>query len=372
MESIKIKAPKEYVNAPGLLRRSGSLIRAYGKNALIVASPKSVNAAGQTLFPSLEEAGVERTVHLFSGYVTFEKAESIARLYGNKGIDAVIGVGGGRVIDTAKIAATLLDVPAITVPTIAATCAAWAAVSIVYDDEGRFRDAFFNTVGPELVLADTRVLMEAPRRFLYAGIIDSLAKWYEIYPYRRMDEDSTFLDTMARVCEQLQEILEREAERAFSDDKAARRVVDAVIYLAGLSGSLQTDTLYHGVAHPLYYVMRKFPESHSLLHGEIVGFGLLLQQVLERKPSEEIEATVRLFGKFQNVLTLADLGLEGKEERIREIAEDLYEGYHSSLNYLGYGHSAEEIYRAILKIGAIAGQHAANAANAAKISAGIA
>ena len=105
MKSIKIKAPKEYINAPGLLRQSGSLIREYGKKALIVASPKSVRAAGQTLFPSMEKAEIERAISIFSGWVTFEKAEKIANQHSNTGIDMVIGLGGGRVIDTANIAA---------------------------------------------------------------------------------------------------------------------------------------------------------------------------------------------------------------------------------------------------------------------------
>jgi glycerol dehydrogenase len=360
MESVRIKAPKEYINAPDLLRRSGSLIRGYGRSALIVASPKSMDAAGKTLFPSMKERGIDWVVFPFSGYVTFKKAEDIAKRYGDTGINVVIGLGGGRVIDTAKIAATLLNAPAITIPTIAATCAAWAAVSIVYDDEGGFQDAFFNAVGPELVLADTRVLMEAPKRYLQAGIIDSLAKWYEIYPYQRIEGDSTFLNTMIRICEQLKEILETDAPAASFDDKAAIRVIDAVIYLAGLSGSLHTDTLYQGIAHPFYNVLTKYPESHSLLHGEIVGFGLMLQQTLEGKSPEEIGEAVRLFGKFQNALTLADLGLDGKEERVREIAEDLYKGYHSSLNRLGYGYSADEIHLAIMKTDALLRQRAAN------------
>ncbi|MDR1133955.1 MAG: iron-containing alcohol dehydrogenase [Synergistaceae bacterium] len=367
MKSIKIKAPKEYINAPGLLRQSGNLLREYGKNALIVASPKSVSAAGQALFPSMEEAGIERTVSMFSGYVTFEKTENIANQHGNAGIDMVIGLGGGRVIDTAKIAATLLKVPAITVPTIAATCAAWAAVSIVYDGDGKYKDAFFNTIGPELVLADARILMEAPRRFLNAGIIDSLAKWYEIHPYQQIEGNAIFLRTMTLVCEQLKEILEKEADTVFFSDDAAMGVIDAVIYLAGLSGSLRTDTLYHGIAHPFYYVLTKYPESHSMLHGEIVGFGLLLQQVLERKSDEEIGETIRLFGKFQNALTLADLGLEGKRNILLKIAEDLYNSYHSSLNRLGYGYSADEIYRAILETDSLTRRHRANVSSAPDI-----
>jgi glycerol dehydrogenase len=329
------------------------LIGRYGTNALVVDSPASEQKGGELLFAALESAGIRHTQTCFSGHVTLRKAHEIAARGGD--IDLVIGMGGGRVLDVAKLVGTFCGVPVVTVPTIAATCAAWAAVSIVYDEEGRFSESYFNTVGPELVLADTKILFEAPRRYLWAGIVDTFAKWYEIIPYERLEGASTFLRTMIQISAQLRDTLTRcsaSAIRKFEEGELgdeAVQVIDAVIFLAGLTGSMQTDTLYQGIAHPFYNAMSYFPESGHLLHGEKVGFGVLLQQVLEGKTSEEIEGVIRLFAGFGNTLTLRDMKLEGQDELIWRLAEHLWEVYRPSLNRLGYGFSASEIYDGIRK-----------------------
>jgi len=351
---VKIKAPKEYYSEPDLLKKSGAYIRQYGSNALIIGSPNSFKAAGEALHSTLEAAGIRYTSYHFSGYVTLKKARAIADAYA--GVDLIIGVGGGRVLDTAKLVGSYLEVPIVTVPTIAATCAAWAAVSIIYDDEGRFQGGFFNTIGPQLILADTRILFDAPRRYLYAGIVDSLAKWYEIYPYDKVEGASTFLQTMIKVADQLRNILTEKTASAIEKrahgeiGTEAVQVIDAIIFLAGLTGSLQTDTLYQGIAHPLYNVLSNSPEASHLLHGEKVGYGILLQQVLEGKTPEEIERVIKLFSQFENTLVLSDMGIkEGGEDDLRLISESLWTDYRQSLNRLGYGFSAKEIYDALLE-----------------------
>lgn len=350
--AVKIKAPREYYSQPGLLEESGPLIARHGKNALIVTSPRALAAAGPRLLPALEGAGVRHREELFSGYVTMEKSRALAELH--READLVIGLGGGRALDTAKLAGTLLEVPVVTVPTIAATCAAWAAVSIVYDGDGRFQRGFFNTEGPRSVLADTNLLLAAPRRYLYAGIVDSLAKWYEIAPYERLEGDSTFLQTMIRVAEQLRETLVQQTAPALEEwdrgeiGTGAVQMIDAVIFLAGLTGSLQTDTLYQGIAHPFYNVLSCVPASAHLLHGEKVGFGILLQQTLEKKPPAEFTETVKEFASLENTLTLADLGI-GEEPALSFTARKLWMDYYPSLNRLGYGFSPEEIRAALLE-----------------------
>lgn len=351
--TVKIKAPKAYHSGVGLLEECGPLIAAYGTNALLIGSPKSFSAAGPRLFPALERAGVRRTDHSFSGSVTMEAARALADAHADGGIDAVIGLGGGRVMDTAKLVGTLLNVPVITIPTIAATCAAWAAVSIHYDDAGRFQGGFFNPEGPQLVLADVGLLFAAPRRYLLAGIVDALAKWYEIVPYEPLEGESSFLQTMLLVAGQLRDTLARQTAPALElYEKGvlgieAVQVIDAVIYLAGLTGSLQTDTLYQGFAHPFYNELSSVPSSAHLLHGEKVGFGILVQQTLEHKSSREAEETLRLFAGLGNTLTLADLGLEHDPVALGALARRLWARYAPSLNRLGYGFDPEELVRAM-------------------------
>ncbi len=75
----------------------------------------------------------------------------------------VIGVGGGALLDSAKVLARRLGVPLVAIPTIAATCAAWTPLSVWYSDAGQalnfeiFDDANF------LVLVEPRIILNARR-----------------------------------------------------------------------------------------------------------------------------------------------------------------------------------------------------------------
>lgn len=354
---VRVKAPKEYISEPDVLYKAGEYIKNYGKKALIVASEKSLDVTKDLLLPSLKDAGIEYEIHLFTGYPTMEAAESIAASYLDS--DVVIGLGGGRVIDTAKVVGTKKDVPVVTIPTIAATCASWAAVSILYNEEGEFVDAFFNKVGPVLILADTKILFQAPKRYLFAGVIDTYAKWYEIAPYEKIEGDSTFLQVMIDIAKRAHQTLTHKTPIALEKAKQgeigeeAIQTIDAIIFLAGLTGSLQTDTLYQGIAHPLYNVLSYVPETKHLLHGEKVGYGLLIQQVLEKKTKEEIQEVIELFGFFENQLTLEELHIKDNNEKLDFITKKIWEDYHKSLNNLGYGFSAGEIKEAIFSTDAL-------------------
>lgn len=354
---VKVKAPKEYISKPDVLEESGEYIKKYGKKALIIASKKSLEVSKDRLLPSLDKAGIEYVIHLFTGYPTMEAADKIAASYLET--DVVIGLGGGRVIDTSKVVGTKKGVSVVTIPTIAATCASWAAVSILYNEKGEFTDAFFNKIGPELILADTRILFEAPKRYLYAGVIDTYAKWYEIYPYEKLEGSSTFLQVMIDIAKRAHETLtnitpialEKEKNGEIGDE--AIQTIDAIIFLAGLTGSLQTDTLYQGIAHPLYNVLSYVEETKHLLHGEKVGYGLLVQQVLEKKTKKEIQEVIDLFRFFENDWTLEALHIKDNTEKLAFISDKIYKDYYKSLNRLGYGFSGEEIRDAFYAIDAL-------------------
>ena len=92
---------------------------------------------------------------------------------------AINFVDGGKALDTSKLLAHQLKLPVVTIPTSAATCAAWTALSNVYSEEG----AFLYDVGllrcPDLLILDYELVQTAPQYTLVAGIGDAIAKWYE-------------------------------------------------------------------------------------------------------------------------------------------------------------------------------------------------
>ena len=65
------------------------------------------------------------------------------------------------------------------IPTIAATCAAVSAVSVLYDEAGHYVGLFKLDKAPDIVVLDPDLIATAPVRWLSAGLGDTLAKLYE-------------------------------------------------------------------------------------------------------------------------------------------------------------------------------------------------
>ena len=330
-----VKTPKIYISEKDAIQKAGDYIKEYSKNPLIIGSEKALNAAFPGLKKSLEENGINASnVDTFAGFPSESKFSYYSELVNKYNADAIIGVGGGRVLDTAKATADLLNIPVITVPTIAATCAAWAGLTIQYDDEGSFVQPRPLKKAPEVIIADTKIILSAPKRYLFAGAIDTFAKFFEIRPSLAHAKNSLNLDIAFYSAKLAFQKLEDNVFKALDEAKnsifeqSAKDVVDAVIYLAGFAGSFQTNTGYYSFAHPFYHISARFPNTRHKLHGEKVGYGILAQLLLEKKNESEITDVIRKFDRYDNAFTLSDIGLnkENKNE-LKNLATQIKETF---------------------------------------------
>lgn len=353
-----IKTPQKYVSQPDALREAGKSIAEYSQNPLIVGSEKALGAAADKLRETCSEHHVSaENIHVFSGYPSEGQFAYYAELAKEANADAFLAVGGGRVLDTVKAAADLLGLPVITVPTIAATCAAWAGLTVQYDEEGSFVAMRPLKKAPELVIADTKIILSAPKRYLFAGVVDTFAKYYEIRPSLEHARESVNLEISFYASKVAFQKLEEKVFKAIYDaehdiyGQAAVDVVDAIIYLAGFAGSFQTNAGYYSFAHPFYHVSTRFAGTRHRLHGEKVAYGILAQLYLENKPEASILEAMDTFEKYGNAFTLAEIGLDAnRKEELRALARDV----RSSFPYVEW--PEEEIVDALLAADALVKQ----------------
>lgn len=315
---LKIKTPELYLNEPGILSRSGKYIIKYGSSPLIIGSETALKAVGNSFWNSLKEHCISTNkTYTFSGYPSEDQFQNYASLIRENGCDSIIGIGGGRVLDTAKAAGNITGVPVITIPTIAATCAAWAAVTIQYDNEGSYVKARWNERTARLILADTEVIFKSPVRYLFSGVVDTFAKFYETRPGIESQPESYPTALSYKGSKIAFDILKKETFQAIYDagqnifGQAAKDVVDAIIYLAGYCGSFADDSVnYRTFAHPFYHCSARLPHTRHRLHGEKVAFGIISQLFLENRPEREIKETIALFDSFHAAFSLEDLGIK--------------------------------------------------------------
>lgn len=210
--------------------------------------------------------------------------------------DVIIGIGGGKALDTAKLIAHQCQLPIVTVPTSAATCAAWTALSNVYSDAGAFAYDVALDRCPDLLILDYDLIAQAPDRTLVSGIGDAIAKWYEA-SVSSGHSSQTLIIAAVQQARVLRDLLFQKSALALEQPGGEdwHDVVDASVLLAGVIGGLGGAQCRTVAAHAVHNGLTHLLACHDALHGEKVAYGILVQLRLEELiQGSQLAATARL------------------------------------------------------------------------------
>ncbi|TBW39486.1 iron-containing alcohol dehydrogenase [Siculibacillus lacustris] len=313
---IRILAPEVYDRSPDVLGTIATHVAALGGRAFVLGGETALGLALPQIAASLESRGLPWETRLFRGQPTAAVIDDLAAEIATRDGVVVVGVGGGKALDAAKAAGVKAGRPIVTVPTVPATCAAWAALSIVYSAEGVQEEIRWLPYGPARVLVDPAILAAAPRRFLAAGIADTVVKWWETLPNLAGRGDPLALRLQAAIARFTldtidQALAETDGGRTITAHPIAHAdLLDAIVGLAGLCGSIKGEVVWGGFAHPFYGAATREPVTRRFLHGEIVGFGHLVQWALEGRRESEIAASIEMFRGLDLPVTLAAIGID--------------------------------------------------------------
>jgi glycerol dehydrogenase-like iron-containing ADH family enzyme len=308
-------APAKVIRGSGVLQAAAAEIASLGSRPLIVAGDSTLAISRKNLQPVLETQQLHPVQASYSPDCCEASLKSLQKKAKEHKADVIIGVGGGKALDTAKLLAQQLQLPVVTIPTSGATCAAWSALSNVYSEDG----AFLYDVGlsrcPDLLILDYDLIQTAPQRTLVAGIGDAIAKWYEASVSSGHLQDTLIIAAVqqARV---LRDILLQKSADALKEpgSEVWREVVDASVLLAGVVGGLGGAQCRTVAAHAVHNGLTHI-SGHGSIHGEKVAFGILVQLRLEEMlQGNQLAASARQqLLKFYTEIglpqKLSDLGL---------------------------------------------------------------
>ncbi|GAA0268092.1 glycerol dehydrogenase [Cryptosporangium japonicum] len=309
-------APHRYVQGPGALDRLGPLVADLGPRAVLIVD------AGVSAFLAPRLPGDQYLeVDLEVTHAAIEA--TLARV--TAGPAVIVGVGGGKAVDLARAVAWRRGDPLVTVPTVASNDSPAAMAVAVYDDEHRMVEVIQTGRNPELVLVDTAVIARAPVRLLAAGIGDAVAKKFEARSCLAVggtnQHGTRGLRVAAAIADACYENLRISAvaglaaARRGEPDAAFEDMVEATILLSGLAfenGGLS-------IAHSFVRGLQAVRGTRDALHGEHVGYGLLVQLALEGGERPELTGFLAEVGL---PVTLAGLGLpDASDDERRELAE---------------------------------------------------
>lgn len=349
-----IGSPSRYVQGRGELAHLYEHCEKYGKDLFVLVSASGKKRVEGKIAQSVEGTGAKVVYETFNGECSQKEIDRVVEAFKASGCSVVVGIGGGKIHDTAKAAAYYAGAPVVIVPTIASTDAPCSALSVIYTDEGVFDRYLFLPANPTVVLVDTDIVAAAPARLLVSGMGDALATYFEARACQASGASNCVggkvtlaAMSLARLCYETLLADGLKAKLAVERHvctKAVENVIEANTYLSGVgfeSGGLAG-------AHAIHNGLTAIPETHSLYHGEKVAFGTLVQLVLENAPLEELEEVLEFCTEVGLPTTLADLGVENPtQEQLMEVAK-LACADADTLHNMPFPVDADSVYAAIL------------------------
>ncbi len=306
--------PSRYVQGADILKNLGEEVSRLATHGLLICSP----SAYKHLLPQFQlemEKSIDVSIEEFQRECSDEEIERLVTAAKKTDADVIIGIGGGKTLDTAKAVAHDLEKPVVVVPTLASTDAPCSALAVIYTKEGKFKRYLILEKNPDLVLIDTKVVAEAPSRFLVSGMGDAMATWFEAQSCQQNfaanmsgDVGSMTAFALANFC--YETLLKYGVEAKIACDAnsvvpALDHIVEANTLLSGLgfeSGGLAS-------AHAIHNGLTALAPTHKYFHGEKVAIGTLASLILTDKSSEIIDQVFSFCESIGLPTTLADIGL---------------------------------------------------------------
>ncbi|AMG29054.1 glycerol dehydrogenase [Grimontia hollisae] len=327
MERIII-SPGKYIQGPNAIGKLAQYVETIGSNPLILADETVQKIVVEPVSQSFSSLNKPYSIETFCGECSRPEIERLAELCRKGSHDIVIGIGGGKTLDTAKATAFYHNVPVVIVPTLASTDAPTSALSVIYTPEGEFSEYLLLPSNPNMVIMDTTIVAGAPVRLLVAGMGDALSTYFEARA-NGISGGKTMAGgvptasalALAKLC--YETLLADGLKAKISainhlSSTALDNVIEANTYLSGIgfeSGGL-------AAAHAVHNGLTHVEEFHHLYHGEKVAFGTLVLLTLENAPMEEIQTVLNFCKEVGLPTNLHQMGMkELDNEKLLRVAE---------------------------------------------------
>ncbi|MGD9616386.1 MAG: glycerol dehydrogenase [Alphaproteobacteria bacterium] len=292
-----LAAPSRYIQGDGVLTQLGRYLALVpSRCTAVLISAGGQQRDGTRIARGLDAAGIANVFVTFGGECSFFEIEQAVAAVRNSGlaVDSLIAVGGGKCIDAGKCVAYRLNVPIISCPSLASNDAPCSAVSVIYTPEGVTEALEFFPQNPALVVVDTRIVADAPLRYLISGMGDAMATWYEARTC--LDNPSARNVLAARPTLAAAALGELCAKTLYTEGVAAAEAVRRCEVTPALNHVVEANTLLSGLgfesgglaaAHAVAQGLTVLSRVHTnFLHGEMVAMGLMTQLVLEQRLDE--------------------------------------------------------------------------------------
>ena len=297
-----MEMPRKVVIGSRILGEVPGVLKDLDLSAPVVLCDKNTyDIAGRTVSESLGAKVI------YSGDATYEEVESIEKSL-PEGTDVVIGVGGGTVIDLAKLASRLRNIPFISIPTAASHDGIASSRASI---RSKGQKTSIKALPPIAIVADTSIIVGAPYRYLAAGCADLISNYSAVrdweLAYRLKGEYfSEYANQLSLLSAKLMiknaKIIREHNERSVR--KVIKGLISSGIAMSIAGSSRPASGSEHLFSHALDQIA-----PHPAMHGEQCGVGTILMMYLHGGKWNSIRKALKTVKAPTNA---EELGIDGE------------------------------------------------------------
>lgn len=304
----KIQLPREVHIGPDIIGDIGKICSdlRFNNDALIVCGDTTYKVAGKTVIDSLSDEGFN------TNFVKVDSAtqESVNKVKNYISSDCIVlGVGGGSIIDVAKLASTDMGTYFLSVPTVASHDGITSPLASIKSSKG---SVSVSAQSPIAVVADTEIINKAPYRFLASGCGDVISNYTAVRDWKlaRSLQGEFFSESAASLANMTATLITDGADDIKPGHEASVRLVAKALFSTGVAISIANSSRpASGSEHLFSHALDKIAHKPAL-HGEQCGVGTILMMCLQGGDWRFIRDSLI---KVQAPTTAKELGISDEE-----------------------------------------------------------
>lgn len=279
--------------------------------AMVITGLNTKKIAGEVVVGLLSDGGYDGTGLIEVLSASMHEVERVKGRANDMGAAFLLGVGGGKCIDIAKLASTQLDIPFLSVPTTASHDGiASSRASLIQNGQSISMPA----QAPMGIVVDTKIIASAPYRLLASGCGDIISNYAAVMDWRLAKklgklhgaDYSEYAATLSRMTAQI--LIDATASIKLDSDEFVRIVVKALISSGVAMSIAGSSRPASGSEHKFSHALDRIAPKPAL-HGEQCGVGAIMMMYLHDGDWQSIRDSLKQIGAPTNA---KELGIEDK------------------------------------------------------------